>query len=82
MNGKCEKCLYYSGNNVLLPHCRHLKSAIVPGWDKLYEDKDCPEFVDKESYYNKIKEILEANIEDFIQNEVKKNKPQQNNWSK
>ena len=42
MNGKCEKCFYYSGNNVLLPHCFHLNSAIVPGWNKYNEDKDCP----------------------------------------
>lgn len=76
MNGKCEKCFYYSGNNVLMPHCFHINSAIVPGWDKSYEDKDCPEFVDKEYYCNKLKEFLEANIEDFIQNEIKENKPQ------
>lgn len=76
MNGKCEKCLYYSGNNVLLPHCFHLNSAIVPGWNKYCEDKDCPKFVDKESYYNKLKEFLKANIDDFLQNEVKENKPQ------
>ena len=76
MNGKCEKCFYYSGDNVLLPHCFHRNSAIVPGWDKYNEDKDCPEFVDKENYYNKLKEFFEANIEDFVQNEVKETKPQ------
>ena len=76
MNGKCEKCFYYSGNNVLLPHCFHLNSAIAPGWEKYYEDKDCPEFVDKENYCNKLKEFFEANIDDFVQNEVKENKPQ------
>ena len=52
MNGKCKKCFYYSGDNVLLPHCFHLNSTIVPGWNKYYEDKDCPEFVDKECKYN------------------------------
>lgn len=66
MNGKCEKCFYYSGDDVLLPHCFHLNSAIVPGWNK-WEDKDCPEFVDKESYYNKLKEYLEANIDNIKQ---------------
>lgn len=76
MNGKCEKCFYYSGNNVLLPHCRHLNSAIVPGWDNLYEDKDCPEFVDKERKYNEIKDFFEKNIDNFIQEEIKENKPQ------
>ena len=76
MNGKCEKCLYYSGNNVLLPHCFHFNSAIVPGWDNLYEDKDCPEFVDKERKYNKIKDFFEKNIDIFIQEEIKENKPQ------
>lgn len=70
MSGKCEKCLYYSGNDVLRPHCFHLNSAIVPGWDKLYEDKDCPEFVDRECKYNEIKDFLEANINNFIQGEV------------
>jgi hypothetical protein len=76
MNGKCEKCFYYSGNNVLLPHCHHFNSAIAPGWEKCYEGKDCPEFVDKESYSNKLKEIIEAHMEDFKQNVVKENKPQ------
>lgn len=76
MNGKCEKCFYYSGDNVLLPYCFHLNSAIVPGWNKYNEDKDCPEFVDKEDYYNKLKAFLDANIEDFIQTEAKENKPQ------
>ena len=76
MNGKCEKCFYYSGNNVLLPHCSHLNSAIVPGWNHYYEDKECPEFVDKKNYCNKLKEFFEANIEDFVQNEVKETKPQ------
>ena len=76
MNGKCEKCFYYSGDNVLLPHCFHLNSAIIPGWNKYDEDKDCPEFVDKEDYYNKLKDFLDANIEDFIQTEAKENKPQ------
>ena len=76
MNEKCEKCFYYSGNNVLLPHCCHLNSAIVPGWDKYYEDKDCPEFVDKERKYNEIKDFFEKNIDKFIQEEVKENKPQ------
>ena len=70
MNGKCEKCLYYSGNDVLMPHCFHFNSAIVPGWEKLYEDKDCPEFVDRESYYNKLKGFVEANINNFIQSEA------------
>ena len=76
MNGKCEKCFYYSGNNVLLPHCCHLNSAIVPGWDNLYEDKDCPEFEDKERKYNEIKDFFEKNIDIFIQEEIKENKPQ------
>ena len=76
MNGKCEKCFYYSGNNVLLPHCFHLNSAIVPGWNKYNEDKDCPEFVDKEDYYNKLKAFLDANIDQFIKSEVKGNKLQ------
>ena len=76
MNGKCEKCFYYSGNNVLMPHCFHINSAIVPGWDKSYEDKDCPEFVDKEDYYNKLKAFLDANIDQFIKSEVKGNKLQ------
>ena len=76
MNGKCDKCFYYSGNDALLPYCFHLNSAITPGWDKYYEDKDCPEFVDKEDYCNKLKEFLEANINEFIQNEVNENKPQ------
>ena len=76
MNGECEKCFYYSGNNVLLPHCCHLNSSIVPGWDELYEDKDCPEFVDKEDYYNKLKAFLDANIDQFIKSEVKGNKLQ------
>ena len=76
MNGKCEKCFHYSGNNMLLPHCRHFNSAIAPGWEKCYEGKDCPEFVDKESYSNKLKEIVEAQMEDFKQNVVKENKPQ------
>lgn len=76
MNRKCKKCFYYSGDNVLLPHCFHINSTIVPGWGKYNEDKDCPEFVDKEDYYNKLKEFFEANIEDFIQNEVKENKLQ------
>lgn len=76
MNGKCEKCFYYSGDNVLLPHCFHLNSAIVPGWNHYYEDKECPEFVDKEEKYNKLKEFFEANIEDFIQEEIKEDKPQ------
>ena len=48
----------------------------MPGWDKYCEDKDCPEFIDKEDYCNKLKEFFEANIEDFIQNEVKENKLQ------
>lgn len=69
MNGKCEKCFYYSGNDVLLPHCFHLNSAIIPGWNK-YEDKDCPEFLDKESYYNKLKEFLDANIDKIKQSEA------------
>ena len=76
MNEKCKKCVYYSGDDVLLPHCFHLNSAIVPGWNQYYEDKECPEFVDKEDYYNKLKEFLEANIEDFIQTEAKENKTQ------
>ena len=76
MNGKCEKCFYYSGDNVLLPHCFHLNSAIVPGWNKYNEDKDCPEFVDKEDYYNKLKAFLDANIDQFIKSEVKGNKLQ------
>ena len=76
MNGKCEKRFYYSGNNVLLPHCFHLNSAIVPGWNKYNEDKDCPEFVDKEDYYNKLKAFLDANIDQFIKSEVKGNKLQ------
>ena len=76
MNGKCEKCFYYSGNNVLMPHCFHLNSAIVPGWNKYNEDKDCPEFVDKEDYYNKLKAFLDANIDQFIKSEVKGNKLQ------
>ena len=76
MNVKCETCFYYSGiswNNVLLSHCSHLNSTIAPGWEKYYEDKDCPEFVDNEKYCNKLEEFLEANIDDFIQNEVKEN---------
>lgn len=76
MNGKCEKCFYYSGNNVLIPHCFHLNSNIIPGWDKLYGDKDCPEFVDKERKYNELKDFFEKNIDKFIQEEVKENKPQ------
>ena len=76
MNGKCEKCFYYSGDNVLLPHCFHLNSAIIPGWNKYDEDKDCPEFVDKEDYYNKLKAFLDANIDQFIKSEVKGNKLQ------
>ena len=76
MNEKCKKCFYYSGDNVLLPHCFHLNSAIVPGWNQYYEDKECPEFVDKEEKYNKLKEFFEAHIEDFIQNEIKEDKPQ------
>lgn len=76
MNGKCEKCFYYSGNNVLLPHCFHLNSAIVPGWNHYYEDKECPEFVDKEFKYNEIKDFFEKNIDKFIQEEIKEDKPQ------
>jgi hypothetical protein len=76
MNGKCEKCFYYSGDNVLLPHCFRLNSAIVPGWNKYNEDKDCPEFVNKEDYYNKLKDFLDANIDQFIKSEVKGNKLQ------
>ena len=76
MNEKCEKCFYYSGNNVLLPHCRHFNSAIAPGWEKCYEGKDCPEFVDKECKYNEIKDFFEKNIDIFIQKEIKENKPQ------
>lgn len=76
MNGKCEKCFYYSGNNVLLPHCFHLNSAIVPGWNHYYEDKECPEFVDKEFKYNEIKDFLKKNIDKFIQEEIKEDKPQ------
>ena len=76
MNGKCEKCFYYSRNNVLLPHCCHFNSSIVPGWDKYYEDKDCPEFVDKERKYNEIKDFFEKNIDKFIQEEIKEDKPQ------
>ena len=74
MNGKCEKCFYYSGDNVLLPHCFHLNSAIVPGWNKYDEDKDCTEFVDKEDYYNRLKNFLEANINNFIQSEAEPTK--------
>ena len=76
MNEKCKKCVYYSGDDVLLPHCFHLNSAIVPGWNKYNEDKDCPEFVDKEDYYNKLKDFLDANIDQFIKSEVKGNKLQ------
>lgn len=45
MNGKCKKCFYYSGKNLLSPHCSNLNSMIVPGCEKSYEDEDCPEFV-------------------------------------
>ena len=76
MNEKCKKCVYYSGDDVLLPHCFHLNSAIVPGWNQYYEDKECPEFVDKEDYYNKLKAFLDANIDQFIKSEVKGNKLQ------
>ena len=76
MNGKCEKCFYYSGNNVLLPHCFHINSAMVPGWEKYYEGKYCPEFVDKEFKYNEIKDFFEKNIDKFIQEEIKEDKPQ------
>lgn len=74
MNGKCEKCFYYSGDNVLLPHCFHLNSAIVPGWNKYDEDKDCPEFVDKEDYYNKLKAFLDANIDKYLKSEAEPTK--------
>ena len=76
MNEKCKKCVYYSGDDVLLPHCFHLNSAIVPGWNQYYEDKECPEFVNKEDYYNKLKAFLDANIDQFIKSEVKGNKLQ------
>ena len=38
--------------------------------------KDCPEFVDKERKYNEMKDFFEKNIDSFIQEEVKENKPQ------
>lgn len=76
MTKNCRKCLYYSGDNVLLPQCCHFNSAIAPGWEKYYEDKDCPEFVEKENYCDKLKEFFEANIDNFVQSEVKENKPQ------
>ena len=77
MREQCKKCLYFSDTPMLIGlHCHHIKSAIAPGWEKYYEDKNCPEFVDKEKYCNKLKEFFEANINDFIQTEVKENKPQ------
>ena len=77
MREQCKGCLYFCDTPMLIGlHCHHIKSAIAPGWEKYYEDKNCPEFVDKEKYCNKLKEFFEANINDFIQNEVKENKPQ------
>ena len=77
MMKNCKNCFYYSEYvNIFNGNCKHLKSTLVPGWQYTYKEKDCPEFVDKENYCNKLKEFLEANIEDFIQNEVKEDKPQ------
>lgn len=76
MTKNCRKCFYYSGDNVLLPYCCHFNSDIAPGWEKCYEDKDCPEFLDEEDYRNKLTEFFLANIANFTQNEVKENKPQ------
>lgn len=76
MTKNCRKCFYYSGDNVLLPYCCHFNSEIAPGWEKYYENKDCPEFLDEENYRNKLTEFFLANISSFTQNEVKKNKPQ------
>jgi hypothetical protein len=66
MNKECEKCFYYSGDRTLLPCCFHLNSAIMPGWEKCYEDKECPQFADKEKKYKEIKEFFN----NFIQNDV------------
>ena len=77
MREQCKGCLYFCDTPTLIgPHCHHFKSVIVPGWEKYYEDKDCTEFVDKEKYCNNLKKFFEANINDFIQTEVKENKPQ------
>lgn len=63
MNNKCKDCFYYT-HNLKTSECRHSHSIYFPYWDELYEDKDCPEFVDREEKYAEIKKDIEKFISD------------------
>ena len=63
MNNKCKDCFYYT-QNLKISECRHSHSIYFPYWDDIYEDKDCPEFVNREEKYAEIKKDIEKFIYD------------------